>query len=299
MSTGTETKLSQSTEKVEKQETMEEFMQRYSSIHRKQNDYTRNMCRLHRNAIPEMKSRPKLLVNEKHKMVYCQTPKTGTVSWCRIMLIISGYKNYEEVMKMTAPQVSAAWNKNTYHTFLVILWQNRNTLWPPTQNSCLLGILSHDCCRLTMIKSFVRTEVTQEALRAIEKKIRNNFRWNSNAKSDEIDFVDFVNLVVSQEGSNVHWNPMHGICYPCDIHYDVIGHFEDMENETKYILTLTNLTNLWLPKSSGAHLTNSSSQSKLDKAFSSIPLPHLADLYHKYKYDFTLFGYEIPLGTKR
>ncbi|XP_071950848.1 carbohydrate sulfotransferase 11-like [Antedon mediterranea] len=59
-----------------------------------------------------MKKSPILLVNEKHKLVYCQTPKAGTDSWCKLFLVLSGYKNYTDVLKMNVMNVSAAWKKH-------------------------------------------------------------------------------------------------------------------------------------------------------------------------------------------
>ncbi|XP_033117907.1 carbohydrate sulfotransferase 11-like [Anneissia japonica] len=280
-------------EKVQ-EETVEEFMKRYSAIHRKRNNYTRKMCRLYRDYIPRMKSQPRLLVNEEHKMVYCQTPKTGTVSWCRIMLILSGYKNYEEVMKMTAPQVSAAWKTNVPRLSSFSLEKQKHIMATYTK----FMFVRHPLTRLLSAykdKIASKNGIYASGFEMYRKLITNKFRLEPK-ESNEIEFVHFVNMVVANKGPNSHWGEMYKICFPCDIDYDVIGRFEDMENDTKYILTLTNLTDFRLPNSSGAHLTNSSSQAKLDKAYSSIPLPHLADLYHRYKYDFTLFDYEIPVS---
>ncbi|XP_071949883.1 carbohydrate sulfotransferase 11-like [Antedon mediterranea] len=206
-----------------------EFMKRYAKIHKDRQEHTKKMCETYRKNIPSKKMVPRLLVNEKHKIVYCQTPKVSTTSWCRIMLVLSGYKNYTEVMKLSVAEVSKSWKKHVP--------------------------------RIT--------------------------------RFSKIEFVDFINMVVAGAGKNVHWNPMYTSCYPCDIHYDVIGHFEDIENEAKYILKHANI-DLKFPVATGQHNTHSSSEKKLTKAYSTISASHLAGIYHKYRFDFALFGYTIP-----
>ncbi|XP_071949851.1 carbohydrate sulfotransferase 11-like [Antedon mediterranea] len=273
------------------EEPIVEFMNKYSDIHQQRRKHIQRTCDLHRNEIPHMKNSPKLLVNKKHKMVYCQTPKAGTVSWCRIMLVLSGYKNYNEIMKMTAPQVSRAWKS---HVPLL-------SSFPKTEQENIMNTYTKFM--------FVRQPFTR-LLSAYNDKIRMNedrtyargfagyrkkilYKYSKKNETSEIKFHEFIRYVLSTKHNNAHWREMYKVCYPCDIHYDVIGQFEDMKNEAKYILTLSNITDLTFPTASGRHLTHSSNEDKFKKAYSYIP--DKDELYQRYKYDFMLFGYTNPL----
>ncbi|XP_071963853.1 carbohydrate sulfotransferase 11-like [Antedon mediterranea] len=277
-------------------ETSDNFMQRYSLIHAKRINHTREMCRFYRDKIPKPVNTPLLLVNEEHKIVYCQTPKAGTVSWCRILLILAGYKNYTEVMNMTAPEVSSAWKTNVTIFQRFSYKKQREIMDTYTK----FMFVRHPFSRLLSafnqklgphLQSYGRFQ-------DIFNQILKNFKWDHNDKSQTVKFKDFLNLVIngSARHSSDHWREMYTVCYPCDVPYDIIGYFEDIENDSKYIFNLTNIHNLKFPRSTGAHLTNSSSKDILRNEFSSIPIPILGELYNKFKYDFTLFGYDMPIA---
>ena len=57
---------------------------------------------------------------------------------------------------------------------------------------------------------------------------------------DPITFAEFARYVVHEFFSgktlNVHWTPQHKICHPCEINYDFIGRFENLNNDAKHVL---------------------------------------------------------------
>ncbi|XP_071944404.1 carbohydrate sulfotransferase 11-like [Antedon mediterranea] len=275
---------------TEQLESIEEFMKRYSLIHVKRTKHTNEMCLRHGKRLAG-KPLSKLLVNEKHKLVFCQTPKVGSVSWCRIMLVLSEYMNYTQVMKLTAAQVSRAWKKHVPRLGAFPLSKQKHIL----ANYTKFMFVRHPFTRLLSAFNDKMKKKDGKYQRGTEyyvNKIKGHYRWDRNATED-VEFVDFINMVVSNVG-NVHWSEMYKVCGSCDIHYDVIGHFEDMTNDAKYILTLSNVTSVGFPEPSKSHATYSSDNDKIFKAFSTLPVSMLADLYYKFKYDFTLFDYKIP-----
>ncbi|XP_071949854.1 carbohydrate sulfotransferase 11-like [Antedon mediterranea] len=274
------------------EEPIVDFMNKYSDIHQQRRKHIQRTCDLHRNEIPHMKNSPILLVNKKHKMVYCQTPKTGTVSWCQIMLVLSGYKNYNEVMKMTAPQVSAAWKSHVPRLSSFPITEQDNIMATYTK----FMFVRHPFTRLlSTYNDKIRIREDKNYIIGFAeyiKKMKPLYKYTKKNETSEVHFHEFVKFVLSGKHHNTHWREMYKGCYPCDITYDVIGHFEDMNNEAKYILTLSNITDLTFPTASGRHLTNSSNEDKFKKAYSYIS--DKDELYQRYKLDFILFGYTNP-----
>ncbi|XP_071950018.1 carbohydrate sulfotransferase 11-like [Antedon mediterranea] len=274
-------------------ETEAEFMARYSALHVERNKHIKQMCQLHRNKITKMTAKPILLVNEKHKMVYCQTPKVATDSWARIMLVLAGKTKYNDVMKMTHTQVSAAWKKQVKYLSSFPVKKQNEIL----KNYTTFMFVRNPFSRLLSAYNdkFNPEQKNHGQFQGIYDTIWSRFRSNKQDESKTVQFEDFLNFVIDGMITrfNGHWREMHRVCYPCDIHYDVIGHFEDIENESKYILTRSK-ANITFPHSTGKHFTNSSG--KLEKAYANIPASLIFDIYHKFKYDFMLFNYKIPIA---
>ncbi|XP_071950846.1 carbohydrate sulfotransferase 11-like [Antedon mediterranea] len=275
------------------------FMKRYSDRSEQYTRYITNMCNKYRNEIPKMKKYPNILVNEKHKIVYCQTPKVATVSWCKLFLVLSGYKNYSDVLEMSAPKVSATWKKHVslLKQFTVNEQEEimRNYTKVMFVRNPFTRLLSAYNDKLVAKNTSDFKHGLQKVLNhAIIKRVRPG---NVTGKHD-LTFGEFVKMLVSKHYyRNIHWERMYSICHPCDINYDVIGRMEDIENDSNYILKLVG-TNLEFPKSTGTHFTNSSSHERVVQSYAAISDSELEALYQRYLYDFLLFGYEkgLPKG---
>ncbi|XP_071944870.1 carbohydrate sulfotransferase 11-like, partial [Antedon mediterranea] len=184
------------------------------------------------------------LVNEKHKLVFCQTPKVGSTSWCRIML-----------------NRFAMRERNMYP---FPLSKQKDIL----ANYTKFMFVRHPFTRLLSAFNGKMKKKDGKYQRGIEKyvnKIKDHYKWDRNATED-VEFVDFINMVVSNV-DNVHWSEMYKVCGSCDIHYDVIEHFEDMTNDAKYILKISNVTSVGFPEPSKSHVTYSSVNDKIFKVF--------------------------------
>ncbi|XP_033106707.1 carbohydrate sulfotransferase 11-like isoform X2 [Anneissia japonica] len=281
---------------VEKPESIDEFMQRYSAIHKRTNKYVSEMCRMYRNKIPGGK--PPLLVNEKHKIAYCQTAKIGSDVWARALLILAGNNNYTEVMKMNGKQVIQAKKKHVKQLSQFPDLQQKQIMDTYTK----FMFVRHPLSRLLSafndkLSPENETDIHDQQFKMIYRAIGADFKWDNKEKGNKVQFKDFLNMVVNSIYSqNPHWKAIHTSCFPCNVHYDIIGRFEDFENEAKYIFKLANVTDFKFPRSKKKHITNSSKLDTIRSAYSSVPVPLLLDIYNKYKYDFTLFNYEIPLA---
>ena len=72
------------------------------------------------------------------------------------------------------------------------------------------------------------------------KLIVKRFRKNaSNSSGNDVTFAEFVEYILSPKTKkplNEHWRPIHELCSPCQIKFDMIGKFETLQHDSNYIL---------------------------------------------------------------
>ncbi|XP_034020936.1 carbohydrate sulfotransferase 12-like [Thalassophryne amazonica] len=109
-------------------------------------------------------------------------------------------------------------------------------------------------------------------------------------------FNNFVQYLLDpQTEKNVpfepHWRQMHCLCHPCLLKFDFIGHQETLQDDAEELLNLLNLQDdIKFPPS----YENMTSPNMVLDWFRTVPLEDRRKLYHMYKEDFRLFGYEKP-----
>lgn len=233
-----------------------------------------------------------LLVDEKHKILYCYVPKVACTNWKRIFLILTGKaKNISEVLNLPASQVHA---KNLFKSL-----QNYSVseVLKVTKNYTKFIFVRHPFERLL---SAYRNKLEQhyDSSKYFQarfgKYIIKNFRKNptnvSLAKGDDVTFVEFVNYIVSSDPSfyNEHWQRVTDLCHPCLIKYDFIGKYDTLTEDSNFLLKHFQ-TNFDFPL-----LTKpSTTLSNLKKYYNTLDKNAIYKLYKIYEMDFRLFGYDL------
>ncbi|XP_071943424.1 carbohydrate sulfotransferase 9-like [Antedon mediterranea] len=285
------------TDVVKSQMTSDEFMKKYAEKNKNFTRYVKDMCKKYRKKIPKMKKYPHHTVfNEKHKFALCQTPKVATNSWSRLFLVLSGYKNYSEIQKMSAPSVSAAWKIHVPRLVRFPLKKQKEIMRDYTKvmfvRNPYTRLLSAYSDKLVAKNA---SDYRHDVHDITTKGIRTNLGLGKS--KNDLKFGEFVKMLISKKPIlNIHWGKMSTRCHPCDIDYDIIGRMEDIDNYANYILKLIG-SDLQFPKPPKTHFTNSSSHDRLVRNYSEISDSELESLYQTYLYDFLLFGYkkELPI----
>jgi len=99
---------------------------------------------------------------------------------------------------------------------------------------------------------------------------------------------------------NSHWRPQHELCRPCDIDYDYIGRFENIQNDAKYLLSQItasdgiklNVWNFRFPLLNAFQRKAALSIQRRNSFYDSVPYETMAELVRMYKLDYQLFGYD-------
>ena len=141
----------------------------------------------------------------------------------------------------------------------------------------------------------------------VGKSIIKTYRpWSLAAKKPsfkyyDLTFYDFVRFLADQKTNKSkednHWIENYRFCRPCDVSYDVIGKYETLMEDAKYILKLTHVDKIVsFPQTEGPNGTStfSSTPEKLWSFYKQIPMSDIAKLVERYKLDFLLFNYTYP-----
>ena len=115
-----------------------------------------------------------------------------------------------------------------------------------------------------------------------------------------VTFTEFTKYVVHEwslgKSLNAHWTPQHKICRPCEINYDFIGRFENINNDAKHVLAkiaesgrLTRHINFPLANAFNRRVPLSQRRRLF---YDKVPRNILTTLVRIYQLDYELFGYD-------
>ncbi|XP_077868246.1 carbohydrate sulfotransferase 11-like [Saccoglossus kowalevskii] len=231
----------------------------------------------------------KLIFNEQYHLLYCRIAKIGTTSWKLILLVLSGELNntnadysFRKLHDRKYPSVPLSSNdKQNYTSFLFVRHPFKRLL-----------SAYRDKFETTLEPSFKKIE------RQIISQYRPNASMTGRNMAPKVSFLEFVKFLLNykpKSNFNEHWDFQHKVCSLCDRSFDFIGHFENMEKESNYLLNYIGATDVFFPDHKyNFHVTNSTDENIYLKYFSQIPPKYIIKLYELYKMDFDLFGYSFP-----
>ena len=239
-----------------------------------------------------------LLVNEKHKMIYCYTPKVGCTQWFKIMGTLEGLPDHIVNPDPKLGRDSRAHDRihsrglfrflgsypveqahkmlEEYTTFMFVREPFERTLsayrdkftqtyWP--------GYYYHRIASSIMRQ--VRPGATEEDLKS----------------GLGLTFEEFTRYIAGKGASSWdhHWGLYDDICRPCKIKYDFIGHFENMDEEGPYILKKVGVDHLV-----SGNFKPSKTSSRLIEFYSQIPKRRIEKILDLMRSNFEMFGYQYP-----
>ncbi|ERE92715.1 carbohydrate sulfotransferase 10 [Cricetulus griseus] len=240
----------------------------------------------------------RIFVCDKHKILFCQTPKVGNTQWKKVLIVLNGaFSSIEEIPE------------NVVHD------HEKNGL-PRLSSFSKTGIQK----RLkTYFKFFIVRDPFERLISAFKDKFLHNPRFEpwyrhdiapgiirkyrkNRTETRGIQFEDFVRYLGDpnrrwldlQFGDHIiHWVTYVELCAPCEIKYSVIGHHETLEEDAPYILKEAGIDHLvsypTIPP--GITLYN---RTKVEHYFLGISKRDIRRLYARFEGDFKLFGYQKP-----
>ncbi|KAM9321248.1 carbohydrate sulfotransferase 10 [Gastrophryne carolinensis] len=241
----------------------------------------------------------RIFVSDKHKILFCQTPKVGNTQWKKVLIVLNGafssLKDIPEYIvhdheKNGLPRLSS-YGKSDVHERLKSYFK--------------FLIVRDPFERLISAykDKFVKNPRSEPwYLHNIAPAIIRKYRKNRTHNKGGLQFEDFVRYLGDPNhkfldlkfGEHIiHWLPYVELCAPCEINYNVIGHHETLEDDAPYILKKAGVEKLVSYPYIPPGITHYN-QSKVEHYFSTVSKRDLKRLYERFKVDFKLFGYREP-----
>ncbi|KAI5086457.1 carbohydrate sulfotransferase 11, partial [Silurus meridionalis] len=241
-----------------------------------------------------------LLVDDRHGLLYCYVPKVACTNWKRTLMVLTGDGRYRDPLSIPANEAHAPGRLRSLSEYSTTEINRRLRTY-------LKFIFVRD--PFERLVSAYRNKFTRSYNTAFHKRYgtkivrrhRANPRPEALEKGSDVSFEEFVYYLVDprtqrEEPFNEHWERAHALCHPCLIHYDVVGKYESLAQDSRYVLKLAGAEGeVEFPASSKSTRTTESMAAKF---FNNISPFYQKKLYNLYRMDFLLFNYSTPTYLK-
>ncbi|XP_039179862.1 carbohydrate sulfotransferase 9-like [Crotalus tigris] len=229
-----------------------------------------------------------LFVDEKYKFIYCEVPKVGCSNWKKIVLLLR-LNLSRDVFEVSQEEI--------HKTNLL----KRLSSYPSKQQAEFLNSFTkvmftrHPLERL--VSAYRDKLLHDEPYYSITvaNKIKALFRTDKNL-TGPVTFQEFVNYVITSNDKHldIHWKPMFQLCDPCNIHYDILGKYETLQEDVNHTLSRLRVPEIVRYPDSKfyAQRTNKNFTTQYLKKLDWNQIQKLMKLY---QIDFSLFNYTFTV----
>ncbi|CAH1268445.1 CHST14 [Branchiostoma lanceolatum] len=234
-----------------------------------------------------------IIVNDEYRFLYCYVPKVACTTWKRVISVLEGRFSDPEHIPMDMykfhvqnwtylshyPAASVAYRLQHYYKFMFV----RDPL------ARVVSAFRDKFERRMEAFSLKEAWTILETYRQGPLSLQNVSRPN-------ITFQEFVQYVVDTPHSsmNQHWRSYLGLCQPCAIHYDFVGHLDTLEDDAKTVLSAIGADDKVAFPARSAFYSHASSEAAVNHYLSQLSPDLFQKLVSKYETDYSIFGYKLP-----
>ncbi|KAL3271518.1 hypothetical protein HHI36_021997 [Cryptolaemus montrouzieri] len=234
-----------------------------------------------------------ILVDHKHKMLYCYVPKVACTNWKRVMMVLTGASNATNLIDI--PSYMAHAENSTLRL---------SDLPPNEAKRCLKSYTSFLMVRhpmerlLSAFRNKFEGNLTSSRYFQARygKHIIKKYRWQRGNKmkikqplGSDVTLIEFVQYLINEGlNTNEHWTPVYDLCYPCAVNYTFIGKYEHLSEDSEALLDIIEAPPVRFPMTNSAH-----TRLKVREYFQMLPLKYMQALYRLYRNDFIIFDYNL------
>ncbi|XP_051235876.1 carbohydrate sulfotransferase 8-like isoform X2 [Dicentrarchus labrax] len=236
-----------------------------------------------------------LYVEDKHKLLYCQVPKAGCSNWKRTLIVLAGKaRNAQSLQHDT---VHYGQKLRTLNTF------DHQGIMQRLETYTKIIFVREPLERIVSAYRDKFENPNNYYHNLFGKPIISKYRVNPSLAAlktgNGVTFKEFVRYLLDVHrpvGMDIHWEQMNQLCHPCLIDYDFIGKFENMEEESNFLLRLTGAPpNITLPSFKDRNPTDLRTSLQItQKYFSQVSQSEKQRVYDFYYMDYMMFNYSKP-----
>lgn len=234
-----------------------------------------------------------ILVDHKHKLLYCYVPKVACTNWKRVLMVLTDRVNATNLMDIPASLAHANSSilRLSEYTTKEAQYYLRNYISFVIVRQPFERVLS--AYRNKLEDTLPSAKYFQARVgRYIIKNYRPNATKLDLENGDNVTFREFVQYLIREgihnEAANEHWKPVYELCYPCLINYTFIGKYEQLDEDSDVILKMVNAPSILFPRSKSGQTSE-----RLNQYLRQLSLKDIEELYRIYEFDFKLFGYNL------
>ena len=227
-----------------------------------------------------------VIVSDKYRLMYCYIPKVACTQWKKMFLILNDkrqgiqYNEHEKYHEKWRFNYLAHYSEEAIRTRLRSYYK---FLFVREPFERLLSGFEDKF--VSNIWNWHETSLYTSA-------ILNRYRQEHPNATDDVTFTKFIYYVLSlrDEARNEHWKSYEGLCHPCAVDYDFIGHFENLGQESQYVLKKTGLEKII----AFPPIISLNTSRKVLEKYSEVPKHMILQLGDAFKNDLEMFNYAFP-----
>ncbi|XP_072044782.1 carbohydrate sulfotransferase 10-like [Amphiura filiformis] len=178
-----------------------------------------------------------VFIVEDYHLAYAQSAKIASTSWTRVLLVLSHLANstnsFSQIKSINLAKINIPTLGNYRQTDRQVILQNFTTFM--FTRHPFSRLLSAYNCKVG--PDATEIHVKRGSYDYLRDKIIKKYPTTIHSKPGIPDFHGFVSYILENDYfSNPHWKENYKMVAPCDVPYDIVGHFETLPDDAKYIL---------------------------------------------------------------
>ena len=229
-----------------------------------------------------------VLVDDKHKLLYCYIPKVGCTNWKKVLKVMAErdpwpgcfpFSHLRDVTPLSQfSQAEMIHRLQTYYKFMFV-------------REPMSRLLS------AYIDKFHPNGTDRTYYGPYGIKIIKQYRKHpgEDISGKDVTWEEFIRYVIDLKPKdfNEHWAPYEHLCQPCIIDYDFIGHYEHLTEDANYVIRQVRADHrVAYPARQGIyHPSSSDKVTRMFQTLNSTMRHRISQIYAK---SYELFQYDMP-----